>query len=134
MCDYSLDLILSRPARAGDKLVSTSFPHTSTRGFASVEDRSVAVCLLPGTELSFEKEVQRDFGMVLGWKLGHSLAKFQHVNKKQPNNVHHDALEFPDGKIVLLTQLREGQYATVLQLPALPYVAVGDKERNSALV
>jgi hypothetical protein len=133
MCDYSLDLILSRPARAGDKLVSTSFPHTSTRGFASVEDRSVAVCLLPGTELSFEKEVQRDIGMVFGWKLGHSLAKFQHVNKNQPN-VNHDALEFPDGKIVLLTQLREGQYATVLQLPALPSVAVHDTERSDALV
>ena len=49
MCDYSLELIMSRPAKAGDKLVSTSFPHTSTRGFASVEDRHVAVCLLPGT-------------------------------------------------------------------------------------
>ena len=57
MCDYSLELIMSRPAKAGDKLVSTSFPHTSTRGFASVEDRNVALCLLPGTELSFEKEV-----------------------------------------------------------------------------
>jgi hypothetical protein len=133
MCDYSLELIMSRPAKAGDKLVSTSFPHTSTRGFASVEDRNVAVCLLPGTELSFEKEVQRDIGMVVGWKLGHSLAKFQHVNKNQPN-VHRDALEFPDGKIVLLTQLREGQYATVLQLPALPSVAVHDRERRGALI
>jgi hypothetical protein len=33
---------------------------------------------------------------------------------------HHDALEFPDGRIVLLTLLREGQQATVLQLPAQP--------------
>ena len=93
----------------------------------------MAVCLLPGTELSFEKEVQRDIGMVVGWKLGHSLAKFQHVNKNQPN-VHHDALEFPDGKIVLLTQLREGQYATVLQLPALSSVAMHDTEWKGALV
>jgi hypothetical protein len=41
--------------------------------------------------------------------------------------MHHDALEFPDGEIVLVTQLREGQHATVLQLPALeqaPYDAV----------
>ena len=133
MCDYSLELIRSRPAKAGDKLASTSFPNTPTRGFAAADDRSVAVCLLPGTELSFEKEVQRDIGMVVGWNLGHSLAKFQHVNKNQPN-VHHDALEFPDGKIVLLTQLREGQYATVLQLPALPSVAVHDRERRGALV
>jgi hypothetical protein len=31
---------------------------------------------------------------------------------------HHDALEFPDGQVVLLSRLREGQRATVLQLPA----------------
>jgi hypothetical protein len=61
------------------------------------------------------------------------VAKFQQVNKGK-RHVHHDALEFPDGKIVLLTQLREGQYATVLQLPALPWVAVHDTERNDALV
>jgi hypothetical protein len=31
---------------------------------------------------------------------------------------HHDALEFPDGQVVLITHLREGQRAAVLQLPA----------------
>ena len=61
------------------------------------------------------------------------MAKFQQVNKGK-RHVHRDALEFPDGKIVLLTQLREGQYATVLQLPALPSVAVRDTDRNDALV
>ena len=34
------------------------------------------------------------------------------------STAHHDALEFPDGQIVLLTLLKEGQRATVLQLPA----------------
>jgi hypothetical protein len=126
MCDYSLRLVASRPAKVGDKLISTRFPQTSTRGFASVDDRNVAVCLLPGTELAFEKEVQRDTGMVFGWRLGHSVAKFQHVNKDQPN-VHHDALEFPDDKTVLLTQLCEGQRATVLQLPACLTVTVDDR-------
>ena len=52
MCDYSLHLLESRPAKVGDKLVSTRFTETITRGFASVEDRNVAVCLLPGTELA----------------------------------------------------------------------------------
>jgi hypothetical protein len=51
MCDYSLHLVASRPAKVGEKLVSTRFPNTSTRGFASVGERNVAVCLLPGTEL-----------------------------------------------------------------------------------
>jgi hypothetical protein len=132
MCDYSLELIMSRPARAGDKLVSTSFPNTPTRGFATADDRSVAVCLLPGTELAFEQEIRCE-GVIFSWSPGHKVAKFQQVNRGKPH-LHRDALEFPDGKIVLLTQLREGQNATVLQLPALPSLAVGDKGRNGALV
>jgi hypothetical protein len=73
--------------------------------------------LLPGTELAFEKEVRCETGIVFSWMLGHTVAKFQHVNKGQ-SNVHHDALEFPDGEIVLLTHLCKGQRASVLQLPA----------------
>jgi len=91
MCDYSLHLLESRPAKVGDKLVSTRFPETITRGFASVEDRNVAVCLLPGTELAFEKEVQCETGIVFSWRLGHRVAKFQQVNKGR-SNVHRDAL------------------------------------------
>jgi len=53
MCDYSLRVVASRPAKVGDKLISTSFPQTATRGFVSIDDRDVAVCLLPGTELAF---------------------------------------------------------------------------------
>src|SRR5262249_27032878 len=132
MCDYSLELIRSRPAKAGDKLVSTSFPNTPTRGFAAAVDRSIAVCLLPGTELSFEEEIRCE-RVIFSWGLGHKVAKFQQVNRGK-SHVHRDALEFPDGKIVLLTQLSEGQHATVLQLPALPSVAPGDKEGHGALL
>ena len=110
MCDYSLHYVASRPAKVGDKLVSTSFSQTTTRGFASVDDRNVAVCLLPGTELAFEEEVRCDTGIVFSRSLGHTVAKFQQVNKAK-RHAYHDALEFPDGKIVLLTQLREGQHA-----------------------
>ena len=133
MCDYSLDLVASRPARVGDKLISTSFPHTSTRGFASVDDGNMAVCLLPGTELAFEKEIRCETGMVLSWRLGHRVAKFRHVNQGQ-SNVHHDALEFPDGKTVLLTQLCKGQRATVLQLPALAGVTVDEAQPHDSTV
>src|SRR5271154_1462471 len=58
MCDYSLHNVKSRPAKVGDKLTTGDFG-TGTRGFAAPEDRSVAVCLLPGTELSFAEEVRR---------------------------------------------------------------------------
>jgi hypothetical protein len=132
MCDYSLDLVASRPAKVGDKLVTTNFPQTVTRGFASLDDRNVAVCLLPGTELAFEDEVRCETGFVLSWRLGHRVAKFQQVNKGRLN-VHHDALEFPDGKIVLLTQLCEGQRATVLQLPALPRVTADNAQLHDLL-
>jgi hypothetical protein len=133
MCDYSLHFIASRPARVGDKMVSTNFPQTTTRGFASVDDRNVAVCLLPGTELAFEEEVRCDTGIVFYRSLGHTVAKFQEVNKDQLH-VHHDALEFPDGKIVLLTHLCKGQRATVLQLPAGTLVTADDKQRHASLV
>ena len=132
MCDYSLHLVASRPAKVGDKLVTTRFPETITRGFASVDDRNVAVCLLPGTELAFEEEVRFETGFVFSWSLGHRVAKFQQVNKGRPN-VHRDALEFPDGKIVLLTQLCEGQHATVLQLPALPRVTADNAQPHDLL-
>ena len=132
MCDYSLDLVASRPARAGDKLVSTRFPEVFTRGFASVDEPNVAVCLLPGTELAFEKEVRCETGMVFFRRLGHTVARFRQVKKGQ-SNVHHDALEFPDGKIVLLTHLCKGQHATVLQLPVTARLTPDEAQRHDSL-
>ena len=117
MCDYSLELVASRPAKVGDKLISAGFHHTVSRGFASVDDPKVAVCLLPGTELAFEDEVRCETGFVLSRTLGHKVASFRQINRGQRNR-HRDALEFPDGKIVLLTCLCWGQRATVLQVPA----------------
>ena len=133
MCDYSLHLIASRPARVGDKLISTSFPHTTTRGFAAVDDRNTAICLLPGTELAFENEIRCETGLFLSWGLGHKVAKFRQIDKGR-SNVHHDALEFPDGKTVLLTQLCKGQRATVLQLPALAGVTVDEAQPHDSTV
>ena len=120
MCDYSLQHIASRPARVGDKLVSTSFPTSSTRGFAATGEPNVAVCLLPGTELAFEENVKCESAYGFNYKrLAHKVARVRQVNQDQPN-VHHDALELPDGQIVLVTKLAGGQHATVLQLPASP--------------
>jgi len=133
MCDYSLHLVASRPAKVGDTLVTTNF-HAFTRGFSSVEDRNVAVCLLPGTELAFEKEVRYDSYDF--WRTScqvpHKVARFRQINKNR-REAHHDALEFPDGQIVLLTQLREGQRATVLQLPASPRAAIADETERDSL-
>ena len=107
MCDYSLELVASRPAKVGDKLISTGFPRTSTRGFASVDDSNVAVCLLPGTELGFEDEVRCETGFVFYRSLGHRVARFRHINKGQ-SNLHRDALELP---IRPLTEFQVGRRA-----------------------
>ena len=115
MCDYSLQHVRSRPARVDDKLTTRDFG-TFTRGFAAAEDAGVAVCVLPGTELAFSSAVT-SYTSPLSRRvkvetLGHATAIFRQVNKDEPFK-HHDALEFPDGRIVLLTKLSEGQEATV---------------------
>ena len=139
MCDYSLDLVASRPAKVGDKLITTRFQYSMTRGFAAIGEPNVAVCLLPGTEVAFEKEVQyeRFFVLIPGMKhgkLGKKVAQFRQINVGKPM-VHRDALEFPDGETVLLTRLCEGQHATVLQLPACPCpVKAAEGQKRDSLV
>src|SRR6266498_5632647 len=136
MCDYSLDFVASRPATVGDRLVSTRFRNSITRGFAAIGEPHVAVCLLPGTELAFENEVAYDpaLGSFLpNRKVRQKVARFRKVNNEQPH-LHHDALEFPGGQIVLLTRLCEGQRAKVLQLPASAQAEIeATEERPVAL-
>jgi hypothetical protein len=65
--------------------------------------------------------------------IGHKTAIFRRVNHEyQWDN--HDALEFPDGEIVLLTFLQEGQQATVLQLPAAEKQPASSAENKNASV
>ena len=119
MCDYSLSSVRSQPASVGDKLITRNFG-TGTRGFCTPQDVDVAVCVLPGTELAFADEVRCESTGLLPWRgklIKHKTAIFRQVNKERLA-AHHDALEFPDGQVMLLTLLREGQQATVLQLPA----------------
>ena len=120
MCDYSLHGVKSRPAKIGDELVTHHF-RTGTTGFAGKNKSDIAVCLRPGTELAFSSAVR--WGLLGGLPFNHRKAAnrktaiFRQINANE-ERTHHDALEFSDGKIVLLTCLRPGQTATVLQLPA----------------
>jgi hypothetical protein len=71
---------------------------------------------------------------MLGWRdrvIKHKTAIFRQINKDKVA-AHHDALEFSDGQIVLLTCLREGQQATVLQLPAEPKTVIETKAQQRA--
>jgi hypothetical protein len=117
MCDYSLGQLASRPATVGDTLVTTHFRYSLTGGFCAIGAPNVAVCVKPGTELVFEREIET---LSKFWmrrqKFGAKVARFRHVNLDCPT-MHHDAIELPSGEIVLLTRLCEGQFATVIQLP-----------------
>ena len=133
MCDFSLHAVRSRPAKVGDKLTTRVF-HMGTTGFCAPEDERMAVCLLPGTELSFAEPMTR---WASRWPFGHReisyrTAIFREINKDR-QYTHHDALEFPNGQIVLLTFLEAGQQATVLQLPAEPQKAQEGPTANRAV-
>src|SRR6516162_9949926 len=136
MCDYSLQSVKSRPAKVADKLITRDFG-TGTRGLAASENGDVAVCVLPGTELSFASEVRCFSTGLFPWRdkvTNHKTAIFRQINKGKVA-VHHDALEFPDGQIMLLNCVIEGQEATVLQLPVEPTTEVEvEAQRRVAFV
>lgn len=116
--------VASRSAAVGDKLVSTGFNTSTSKGFADAADKSTAVCLMPGSELAFDENIQSDKVSWAGWARttedhGHKVARFRQINLHN-QHTHHDALELPDGTIIMLNDLIEGQKATVLQLPAAP--------------
>src|SRR6266496_885811 len=105
MCDYSLHSVRTRPAKIGDKLVTRDFG-TGTRGFASVADLNIAVCLLPGTELAFASEVTyADWNvrslikarLAVRKQTHYQTAIFRQINKE--TMTHHDALEFPTDRL-----------------------------------
>ena len=128
MCDYSLHHVSSRPAKVADKLVTTELAKSSTRGFAAVGELGaklvihdsppeVAVCLLPGTELAFD-EMSGTIVPSAFWQGScESQGRKLSADRCDDPYVHHDALEFPNGQVLKITQLVAGQTATVLQLP-----------------
>ena len=87
-----------RGAKVGDKLVSTKFTNSITRGFTAIGEPNVAVCLMPGTELAFDRDVECEAALAIfpTKKIGQRVARFRQINVEQPT-MHHDALEFPDG-------------------------------------
>jgi hypothetical protein len=111
MCDYSLHAVASRPAKVGEMLITTSFSG-GTRGFAAEGERNVAVCLLPGTELAFDQDVKLGLSWIWTKATNFRVARFRKIDQHNAFR-HHDALELPDGNVVLVTHLKSGQRATV---------------------
>ena len=126
MCDYSLHAVASRPAKVGETLVSAHFRGSGTLGFASPAEEGIAVCLLPGTELAFERNVKYQGGWFKSHTVNFSVAKFCKIAPEILCQ-HHDALAFPDGSTVFVNSLVRGQRARVLQLPV---TGNGPQSRN----
>ena len=84
MCDYSLHAVRTRPAKIEDKLVTTTFKNSITRGFAAVGEPNVAVCLLPGTEIAFDNDVkcERLGGILPNKNLRQRLARFRQIKAR----------------------------------------------------
>jgi len=123
MCDYSLSHAKSRPAAVDDKLIVQNFGR-GTSGFCSPSDTFTAVCLLPGTEIAFDAPpaYREAFDFVIfpaDKTASTATARFRQINTDNLST-HHDALEFGTGEFVLLTNIKQGSQATVLQLPAAP--------------
>ncbi len=120
MCDYSLHLKSSRPAKVADRLVTTAFADSTTRGLATIDEPNVAVCLLPGTEVTFDDEVEYNYGFdpLAKIRISERVARFREIDRDR-DDVHHDAFEFPSGQVILVHRLCSGQRVTVLQLLAV---------------
>ena len=88
---------------------------------------------MPGTELAFEAPVKYQTALLFRTNTGHTVAIFRQVNEGVLH-INHDALEFPDGEIVLLTRLCEGQKATVLTLPTQSKTANKEAQQRVAHV
>jgi hypothetical protein len=78
--------------------------------------------MLPGTELAFAEDVKYDNRWIWARTVNCRVGKFGVIDPDVPHR-HHDAIEFPDGNHVLVTQLSEGQRVTVLQLPVVHQIA-----------
>ena len=116
MCDFSLHNVKSLQRSVTSLRPTTSSPvHVGLPRLRIPQRRSA---FFPERELAFSAEVICASSRLFGWRtISSRTAIFRQIDKDLPQ-VHHDALEFPDGTFVLLTDLHEGQQATVLQLPA----------------
>jgi len=88
--------------------------------------------MLPGTELAFASNVKYQSPWLWPKVIESRVGKFSVLDPQVPQR-HHDAIEFPDGSRVLVTQLMPGQRVTVLQLPLTSYNAKPVRKAHEAV-
>ncbi|MGA2636531.1 hypothetical protein [Methylocella sp.] len=107
MCDYSLEMYASRPARESEKYVTTRFPSGSI-GLAAPGDCSTAVCVLYDTKLDLEG-ISSDLQTRLGVQ-----ATEQVVFARLEHGAYRDGVRFGNGKEISLQLLGSGVGASLV--------------------
>lgn len=119
MCDYSLELYQSRPARTGEKYVTHRFP-SRTVGFVAPGDCQTAVCMAADTKLQLARipvELRDKFDVG-------ETAQATFVRLDRNAYQHRDAIRFDNGAEVTLQELGAGVTAhivTAIDAPAERY-------------
>lgn len=109
MCDYSLEVYGSRPAREGERYVTTRFP-SGTIGLATPERPGTAVCLACDTQLVIDA-IPEDL------RRSHALMAIEDaVFVRLDSGSYRDGVRFANGKEVSLQSFPAGVGVTVLQL------------------
>ena len=125
MCDYSLEMYQSRPARAGERYETHRF-HSGSIGFVSPGALDVAVCMACDTELELERvplALQQALGLPEKAK-----ATFARLDL----GPHHDGLRFANGAEISLQRLGPGVTAHMAVAPK-PAIAFKARELVDAM-
>jgi hypothetical protein len=101
MCDYSLEMYASRPARESEKYVTTRFPSGSI-GLASAGDCTTAVCVQYDTRLRLEG-ISPDLQSRLGVRAEEDV-----VFARLEHGAYRDGIKFANGKEVSLQLVGAG--------------------------
>jgi hypothetical protein len=101
MCDYSLEMYASRPARESEKYVTTRFPSGSI-GLASAGDCTTAVCVQYDTRLKLEG-ISPDLQSRLGVRAQEDV-----VFARLEHGAYRDGIKFANGKEVSLQLVGAG--------------------------
>ncbi|HEY8579641.1 MAG TPA: hypothetical protein VIL72_07135 [Beijerinckiaceae bacterium] len=109
MCDYSLEMYASRPARAGEVYQTTRFPSGSL-GFASAGDCGTAVCVQYDTRLKLEN-LPGALCATLGVKPAETVTFV-----RLETGAYRDGVRFENGREASLQQLGAGVRASIPQL------------------
>ena len=108
MCDYSLEMYASRPAREGEIYVTTRFPSGSI-GLAAPGDCTTAVCVTYGTRLRLENlpsDLQDNF----------KISGVEDITfTRLEDGLHHDGVKFANGHEAPLHRLGTGVLVSVIE-------------------